>query len=382
MRVPPQLIALESGCDGEDVRLWKRVRSLETGLGYSNLTVEELPSRALEIRNPLWHPGDRKSPSRKRRLPGVGPSLLFQGLVQRSIPVNNKSTSALSLSDEQSWPWTQLVRPRAMAGRNLPRLDVLPKEGSSVEFPTESLAGAAEAWSSSELREGNLPLSGASVRSPFQEKRPDSRCFEGDQPVDLKDPGMDAPAENPRRFSGSSTAQVKESSTSESINYHNLKPNRHNQLGSSKLAPAENKSRVALDIATIGKQVEETVTTGPIESNGPRIVVEGTLPSKHKFRSFRPGSCGSLLSPKNPLTSNTVVARVKEGLQNGGETRPKVLLVGSGTFNPVHKLHIRKFYLARNFLEAHKGVSWRSFYSFWHYELVSQKPYHSIELYI
>ncbi|CAM9163597.1 unnamed protein product, partial [Laminaria digitata] len=27
-----------------------------------------------------------------------------------------------------------------------------------------------------------------------------------------------------------------------------------------------------------------------------------------------------------------------------------------GTFNPVHKLHIRRFYLARNFLEAHKGM--------------------------
>jgi nicotinic acid mononucleotide adenylyltransferase len=33
--------------------------------------------------------------------------------------------------------------------------------------------------------------------------------------------------------------------------------------------------------------------------------------------------------------------------------REKVILVGSGCYNPLHRLHLRMFYLARNFLENH-----------------------------
>jgi len=34
-------------------------------------------------------------------------------------------------------------------------------------------------------------------------------------------------------------------------------------------------------------------------------------------------------------------------------TRQKVILVGSGIYNPLHRLHLRMFYLARQFLEGH-----------------------------
>lgn len=76
-----------------------------------------------------------------------------------------------------------------------------------------------------------------------------------------------------------------------------------------------------------------------------------------------------LLSPTNPLrTSIGVISLVNhaQGCENEKDRLrpvPKVMIVGSGTFNPVHKLHIRRFNLARDFLEDHKGVSghWKSF---------------------
>ena len=37
----------------------------------------------------------------------------------------------------------------------------------------------------------------------------------------------------------------------------------------------------------------------------------------------------------------------------GPSTRQKVILVGSGVYNPLHRLHLRMFYLARQFLEGH-----------------------------
>ena len=37
----------------------------------------------------------------------------------------------------------------------------------------------------------------------------------------------------------------------------------------------------------------------------------------------------------------------------GSSNRQKVILVGSGMYNPLHRLHLRMFYLARQFLEGH-----------------------------
>lgn len=94
------------------------------------------------------------------------------------------------------------------------------------------------------------------------------------------------------------------------------------------------------------------------ESHEPNGFVVRTLPSGKKLRTSRAGRCRSLISPNNKVFSSTVVARVKLGFQNGDdEKRPKVLIVGSGTFNPIHKVHIRRFHLARNFLQVQKGVS-------------------------
>lgn len=40
-----------------------------------------------------------------------------------------------------------------------------------------------------------------------------------------------------------------------------------------------------------------------------------------------------------------------------GSTREKVILVGSGMYNPLHRLHLRMFYLARQFLEVRRERS-------------------------
>jgi len=46
-----------------------------------------------------------------------------------------------------------------------------------------------------------------------------------------------------------------------------------------------------------------------------------------------------------------IAMRLRElGLNSG---REKVILVGSGCYNPLHRLHLRMFYLARSFLEGH-----------------------------
>jgi nicotinate (nicotinamide) nucleotide adenylyltransferase len=50
-----------------------------------------------------------------------------------------------------------------------------------------------------------------------------------------------------------------------------------------------------------------------------------------------------------------VLAKVALRLRELGPTctRQKVILVGSGLYNPLHRLHLRMFYLARQFLEGH-----------------------------
>ena len=55
-------------------------------------------------------------------------------------------------------------------------------------------------------------------------------------------------------------------------------------------------------------------------------------------------------------------ASSKEEEQQGSipraiQPREKIILVSSASFNPIHKLHIRRFYLAKKFLEAHAFVT-------------------------
>lgn len=98
-------------------------------------------------------------------------------------------------------------------------------------------------------------------------------------------------------------------------------------------------------------------------STGRRVLV-----LRKSFSRHRPGCCRPLLSPTNPLrTSTGVISLMKMNNAQGSKYEknrlhrlhsvPKVMIVGSGTFNPVHMLHIRRFNLARDFLEGHKGVS-------------------------
>lgn len=125
------------------------------------------------------------------------------------------------------------------------------------------------------------------------------------------------------------------------------------------LDAAEGVLGVALVAQPTGKDISNRdILPQTDESHEPDRFVVRTLPSGKKLRTSRAGRCRSLVSPNNKVFSSTVVARVKLGLQNGDDKkRPKVLIVGSGTFNPIHKVHIRRFHLARNFLQVQKGVS-------------------------
>jgi nicotinic acid mononucleotide adenylyltransferase len=55
------------------------------------------------------------------------------------------------------------------------------------------------------------------------------------------------------------------------------------------------------------------------------------------------------------IVLHKVLAKIALRLKELGpnNTRQKVILVGSGTYNPLHRLHLRMFYLARQFLEGH-----------------------------
>eukprot|EP00518_Triparma_eleuthera_P016652 CAMPEP_0197550970 /NCGR_PEP_ID=MMETSP1320-20131121/4384_1 /TAXON_ID=91990 /ORGANISM="Bolidomonas sp., Strain RCC2347" /LENGTH=752 /DNA_ID=CAMNT_0043111405 /DNA_START=129 /DNA_END=2384 /DNA_ORIENTATION=- len=68
------------------------------------------------------------------------------------------------------------------------------------------------------------------------------------------------------------------------------------------------------------------------------------------------GSAGGSPQPMIPFQSFIHKVLVKIALRlrelGSGSTREKVILVGSGMYNPLHRLHLRMFYLARQFLEG------------------------------
>lgn len=52
----------------------------------------------------------------------------------------------------------------------------------------------------------------------------------------------------------------------------------------------------------------------------------------------------------------TLAQRVAE-IQAAKKSRPNVLLVGRGKYNPIHKMHVRHFVIARQYLEGHTHLS-------------------------
>lgn len=343
----PHLSPVEPSPD----RLWKRVRHIESNLGYSNLAFEGFPSRhnnAHGARNRQWQADifDPPSHHRKRRMPRVGVSSRVQGSAPQRDLLNSRSVPALSLpSEEQSTPpWTQPISQHDVGRGSLPRLPEPPQEpeiNRALEGPQENgLAGnfgGAETVGErrhSETIRSSLSTDigpGGALLSPGRQSDPN-----GEFPVKTQAlAGRDCADDDEVDLGGRVRTPPREV---EEVAEGAVGPAFNAKAGD---APSD------LNITPKGGKGEQR-----------RSFVVRTLPSGKKLRAVRTGRCRSLVSPNNKVFSSTVVARVKQGLQNGDdEKRPKVLIVGSGTFNPIHKIHIRRFYLARNFLQVQKGVS-------------------------
>ena len=423
-RLNPAII--RGGREGEDARLWKRVRSLETNLGYSNLALDDLPSG----KNPgaghiLWHAEDsygchagdygsrRGGQPRKRRVPRAGPPAQCPCPPQKKVSGgdNIKSVPSLSPLPLHGQKLTPFMQPQEVfaQGTVAPRrndpidnLQPAPLKGGEQHKkiqtrPPGSVTVVAVARPSDGFcgnEGGPLPLcqeasqfppSGTTTNYTDIEVGQQSPCSAQYPMFSSFVPGVsNASTSSDRSASTFDNCSRVQATTESSANAPSLLHreeegcfNAHVDTRRTELStvaadgincanhyPPYNSSVGQQDFPHAGRRTLNNELMAMNEKAGsskPRKklrvrVLEAAQPRK-KLRTIRAVYCRSLVSPNNPLTSNTVVARVKQGLQSGCEKRPKVLLVGSGTFNPVHKLHIRRFYLARNFLEAHKGVS-------------------------
>lgn len=335
------------------------MRTLESSLGYSNLAFQGDRSKFSQDEHGAVNPKlptngfDSANHHRKRRLPSVGRSPSVQGSTPPREFGVSRSVPALLPSEEQSTPlWEQ---PAAIWGHgNLPRLPETRPEAQN----NRSLKGPQE--SSMVENTGSDVLRKPSTDSPLSWKEEligqPSRGFPQHVEQTVLSPACSSKSHQSRFFS---PLQASVPSGPECGDNRDVDSN-----GDVGMTPC-----VVLEAAegTSSKSFGALSEDLPdkFENRDSRRLVVKSLPSGKKLRTVRAGRCRSLVSPNNPFTSNAVVARVKQGFKNGeDETRSKVLIVGSGTFNPVHKIHIRRFYLARNYLEMQKGASVRDMCAF------------------
>ncbi|CAM9345284.1 unnamed protein product [Ectocarpus sp. 12 AP-2014] len=343
----------------DDARRWKRVRTLESSLGYSNLAFQGDRKKFSQDVHGAVNP---KLPTdgfesahhhRKRRLPSVGRSPSVQG----STPLRefgvSRSVPALLPSEEQSTPsWEQ---PAAILGcGNLPQLPGTRQEVQS----NRSLEGPQE--NSMIETTGNGVVRKPSMDSSLSWKEEligqPSHGFLQHTERTVLSPERSSKSHRSRVFS---PLQASVPSGPECGDNRDVDSN--GGVGMTPcvvLEAAEGTSRKSFSALSKHLPRNRDMLPDDFENRDSQRLVVKSLPSGKKLRTVRAGRCRSLVSPNNPFTSNAVVARVKQGFKNGeDETRSKVLIVGSGTFNPVHKIHIRRFYLARNYLEMQKGAS-------------------------
>lgn len=332
-------------------RLWKRVRHIESNLGYSNLAFEGFPSRhsnahGARNRNRQWQADifDPPSHHRKRRMPRVGSSSRVQGSSPQRDILNSRSVPKLSPSEERSTPpWTQRTSQNDVGRGSLPRLPEPPQESESNRT-LEGAQGSSMA--------GNL---GAA------ETVGDRRYAEARQLPIISDSDPEGGLSRGRQSQANRLNVPVQTQALAELDYADDRE--FDSGGRVRTPPCEVEELegtvgAAFDAKSSEAPSDLDIMPKTVDRQQQLSVVVRTLPSGKKLRAVRTGRCRSLVSPNNKIFSSTVVARVKQGLQNGDdEKRPKVLIVGSGTFNPIHKIHIRRFYLARNFLQVQKGVS-------------------------
>lgn len=348
-------------------RQWKRVKRLENDLGFSNLVRDLLPKNHTRGCGQVLSPGlshDSSRHRRKRRLSAI-----------RSLASIEDSTPLRS-PGEQSIPWTQPIGQKCTLGRgNLSHAGTVAHDPcSDVERPSQATVGevgvtrvvSAQHFRIDRRADGMAAHPSFPAVQKWTTPNYGSAAFGVECPshtTDLPDDGENCTSADCeyQRVEAPSARQVGDGGRQSQEKTGLADPYR-DTTGSCEEAPDEpvvDEPLLCRVLRSTGKgQLDgECDTPGSSESTNKSPVVVVGASSKPKLRVVRAGTSRSLLlSPKNPLSSSVIVAKVKEGLRKGGELRPKVLLVGSGTFNPVHKLHIRRFHLARAFLEADLGV--------------------------
>ncbi|CAB1117580.1 unnamed protein product [Ectocarpus sp. CCAP 1310/34] len=352
---------MEVNRENDEERRWKRVRTLESSLGYSNLAFQGDRRKYSQDVHGAVNPKlpidgfESANHHRKRRLPSVGRSPGVQGSTPPREFGVSRSVPALLPSEEQSMPsWGQ---PAAILGYgNLPQLPGTRQEEQSnrcLEGPQES--SMVETTVSGVVRK---PSMDSSLSWKEELLGQPSRGFLQHAERTVLSPERSSKSHRSRVFS-----RLQPSVPSGPECGDNRDVDSNGDVGMTPcdmLGAAEGTSRKSFGALSKDLPTNRDILPYDFENRDSRRLVVKSLPSGKKLRTVRAGRCRSLVSPNNPFTSNAVVARVRQGFKNGeDETRSKVLIVGSGTFNPVHKIHIRRFYLARNYLEMQKGASMR-----------------------
>lgn len=336
----------------------KRVRVLEDSLGYSNFVNSLLSENNPQARNSeLLHEGDvYPSQSRKRKLSGLGMPQRFPYSTVQLDPPQMGSKNIVKLSEERLAPPTRSIGPQTS-----PR---------GIEIPSESpkLRGTPDVFLGEFVSSRLLPIDAKSSACSESHEGQVQDCH---QPPGLLHgeggKGMISNATSACNSLGNRSIPEAEQISSEGISEpaslqdyalpveSSRQGGKHYLVDGSMRGVNESGSTYRPTKACVEKK--EQTTQNVDDATKPRVIVVGALPSRHQLYSIRTSSSVSLLSPKNPLSSHALVARMKQSLQSGGEKHPKALLLGSGTYNPIHKQHMRRFFLAKTFLEAEKGVS-------------------------
>lgn len=98
----------------EGTRLRKKVRRLEADLGYSNLAIDVSPHSSYQRTHQSWHTDDDDNQilrkHRKRRLPGILPSVNFEASASSKVADTSSSWILPAAPQQLRWrpiPWTR-----------------------------------------------------------------------------------------------------------------------------------------------------------------------------------------------------------------------------------------------------------------------------------
>lgn len=378
MTLLPRLGQARGTNDEMTTRQWKRVKRLENNLGFSNLVSELLPSgRNLERERHTLYCTDGEqtySQRRKRRLSALGTLNRIRGSTPQPIAAIPSPTN-----EEQSLRWTQPVgQQHSILRGNLPRMGRPLCEPASRVEPIELSSNRAVDAHLSAQQLGDSRGKSSQEPTTGSTRPGDFACLQASgewTPCQTFEIPLSFPRQKHESINTSAVGISLDAKFTIQVDAplkrHSCDEGQSQTLGAGgggggvppSCRDVQTKQRLIgrnSNLEQVGciegdKSDITSTKEGTRGSARPRVIVVQRA-SRLKLCTMWSGSSRSL-TPKNSLYSSTPVAQVNEDLQRGGEQRPKALLVSSGTFNPVHKLHIRRFHLAKDFLEAELGVS-------------------------